>query len=321
MWGAHLLPESGDMKRRRFLYILALAGCIVFYGAYQKWFSWIVLLAVLALPWFSLLLSLRAMLGTRLRLTVPERVVQGTRTVVKLEVRCPVPQVPYRGGIRVTKPITGESWILRSGDSLPTEHCGGLILRLEKASVYDYLGLFSIKLRRPPVCVVRVMPKRTELPVPEELPQYTAKAWRPKQVSVFAENHEIRQYQPGDPLTLVHWKLSAKTEEMMLREPMEPDCGMIRLIMDLCGTPDELDRKFARLQCFGDWLLGRGVSFQVLALTGKGTESWSISGEWEFGKCVDALMCAPFAPDGSIRERNTDAGRVYIGGDPYEAEA
>ena len=307
------------MAGRRFIYTLSLAGCVVFYGAYQKWFSWIVLLAMLLLPWFSLLLSLRAMLSMKPKLNLPERIRQGTDADVRLDLRCHGIRPPFRCKIRLIKPNTGENRIVREGQPLPTEHIGGLILRTERAGIFDYLGLFRRSLRKSPACIVRVMPATAELPIPEEITRVLARAWKPKHGGGYAENHEIRPYQPGDALNLVHWKLSEKADELMLREPMEPDQGMMLLTMDMNGSPDELDRKFSRLLCYGNYLLTHGVVFRVLTLTGNGLESWFIREPSELNACVDALLCAPFAPSGTIRERKHRVPWQYhIGGEPDE---
>jgi len=308
------------MTGRRICYILALAGCVGFYIAYQKWFAWIALLAVLFLPWFSLLLSLRAMLHLKLRLTAADRMVQDTDSIIRLDLHGVGVRPPFGCRIRVSKPNTGENWILRSGDALPTEHCGGLSVRVEKAKVYDSLGLFSIKVRKPPVCMVRVLPADTDLPIPEEMSRVLARAWKPKHGGGYAENHEIRPYRPGDTLNLVHWKLSAKADALMLREPMEPDQGMMLLTMDLCGTPAELDRKYSRLICYGHYLVRHGVAFAVTVLTGNGIETWFIREESEFADCVDTLLCTPFAPEGTVRTQKYSAPWQYhIGGEPDEA--
>ncbi len=308
------------MAGRRICYILALAGCVGFYIAYQKWFAWIVLLTVLFLPWFSLLLSLRAMLCLKLRLTLPERITQGADINIRLDLHGTGIRPPFVCRIRVSKPCTGENWILRPGDALPTEHCGGLSVRVEKAKVYDFLGLFRIKIKKPPVSMVRVLPEKTELPIPEEITHVLARAWKPKHGGGYAENHEIRPYRPGDTLNLVHWKLSAKADALMLREPMEPEQGMMLLTMDLQGTPTELDRKFSRLLCYGQYLIRHGAAFEVIALTGNGIETWFVREESEFSDCVDALLCTPFAPEGTIRERKrTAVWQYHIGGEPDEA--
>lgn len=307
------------MALRRIYYIMALAGCLMFYLAYQKWFSWIVLLAVFFLPWMSLLLSLRAMICTKMKLTAPERVELGNEAKIRLEVKSPVPRPPFRCRIRVTKPITGESIILKRRDILPADHCGGLTVQIERAKLYDYLGLFSRKIRRIPACTVRVMPKPVEMPVPPDLTRYLARAWRPKQGGGYAENHEIRPYHPGDTLNLVHWKLSSKMDSLMLREPMEPDQGLMLLTLDLCGTPDELDRKLGRLLWLGKMLLDRQIRFTVIAMTGNGIETWLVPSEWSLNHCMDELLCTPYAAEGSVRDRNYSAAwQFHIGGEPDE---
>ena len=103
--------------------------------------------------------------------------------------------------------------------------------------------------------------------------------------------------------TYIHWKLSAKTDELVLREPMEPEQGRAVLTMDLNGTPDELDLKFSRLFSYGNRLLGTGIPFEVLTLTGNGIETWIIHEKWQLNKCTDALLCTPFAKEGSLRDR------------------
>ena len=50
------------MTLRRIVYAAALLGAVVFYWAYREWLSWLVLMLLVFLPWFSLLLSLPAML-------------------------------------------------------------------------------------------------------------------------------------------------------------------------------------------------------------------------------------------------------------------
>ena len=307
------------MVGRRILYILSLAGCLVFYCAYQKWFSWIVLLAMVLLPWFSLLLSLRAMLGTQLKLIVPERITKGRKAKIRMEIRCPTVRPPLMYRIRVSGLNTGETWILYEGDSLPLDHCGGLMIQSEGAAVCDYLGLFRLKVRKTPVRIVKVMPRSAEMPLPESLNRYLAKAWRPKQGGGYAENHEIRPYHPGDTLNLVHWKLSAKVDSLMLREPMEPDQGLMLLTLDLSGSSDELDRKYSRLLCFGKKILNRGAAFEVIALTGNGLESWLIREDSDLRECIDALFCTPCAKEGSVCGRKFSASlQLHIGGEPDE---
>ena len=56
------------------------------------------------------------------------------------------------------------------------------------------------------------------------------------------------------------------------------------------------------------------------ALTGAGIESRAVSGEASFSKCVEGLLCAAPAGEGSIRDREFRASwQYYIGGGTDEA--
>ncbi len=308
------------MAKNRILYILALVGSAVFYIAYEEWISWIILFAMLILPWFSLVLSLRAILRLRIKLEVPEHIAQGAAAKVITEANCPTGIPPYKCKIKITKPITGEKWLVCPEKCLPSEHCGGLTVSTARTVVYDYLGLFRFKVRKTPARIVRVIPKNETLPIPEEFNRILARSLRAKHGGGFSENHEIRPYRPGDTLNLIHWKLSAKTDELMLREPMEPDQGLALLTLDINGTPEELDRKFSRLTCYGSFLLAHEVAFEVLALTANGIETWIIREETEWKTCINSLLCAPFAPKGSVKEHKFKAfWHYHIGGEPDEA--
>ena len=156
--------------------------------------------------------------------------------------------------------------------------------------------------------------------VPPDLTRYLARRWHPKPGGGYAENHEIRQYHPGDNLNQIHWKLSAKVGDLMLREPMEPERGLMLLTMDLKGNPSELDVKFGYLLWLGNWLLEQKISFDVCVLTGNGIENRTVRDQWEFQKCMEMLLCAPLAQDGSVTERTFSAAwRHHIGGELSEA--
>ncbi len=299
---------------------MLLAGSLVFYVAYQEWLSCVLLLFVVGLPWLSLAASLPAMENMRLELDAPERLTMSSRGEATLAGRCALPHPPVRGKIQVKFFLTGESRIIKSGEDLPTKHCGGLLLQPVRARVYDYLGLFRKKIRKTESRTVLVLPRRVEMRTPPDLERYLAKAWRPKFGGGFAENHELRLYRPGDNLNQVHWKLSAKTGKLILREPMEPERGLVLLTLDLCGTPEELDCKFGRLLWLGEYLLERNVAFQVRALTASGVESWTVDNPASLHDCIRNLLCTAPARTGTIRDRAYQASwQHYIGGEPDEA--
>lgn len=307
------------MIKGRLIYFLALLGSLVFYIAYQQWFAWILLNLMLFLPWLSLLLSLGAILRTRMEPAAAARIPMGTHETIQLKVSSQSPLLPHRSKIRITNPMTGETRILKPGDKLPTEHCGGWQARLYRPKVCDYLGLFRFPVRKTEIRTFLVLPNPVAMAVPPDLHQYLTQRWRPKPGGGYAENHEIRQYHPGDSINQIHWKLSAKAGELMLREPMEPERGLMLLTMDLCGDSQELDSKLGRLLWLGNYLLGQNVPFDVRVLTGNGIESQTIREERDLNKCLEALLCTCPASEGSIRDRTfTAAWQHHIGGEQDE---
>ena len=307
------------MIKRRIIYLLALIGSFVFYMAYQQWFAWILLQVMVFFPFLSLLLSIGAMTGLRMKLDVASRIPMGHTEKVDLKVSCKLPQPPYRSKIRITKPLTGEKWTLKPGAKLPTEHCGKLHIQLYKPGVTDYLGIFRLKVRKTTEQAVFVLPQPVDMEIPPNLTKYLEPRWRPKPGGGYAENHEIRQYHPGDNLNQIHWKLSAKVGELMLREPMEPERGLMLLTMDLNGTASELDQKMGQLLWLSQWLLEREITFDIRVLTANGIENWTIRNEDDINKCVEILLGTPFAREGTIRDKFFKASwRHHIGGEQSE---
>lgn len=307
------------MFGRRVWYLTALIGALAFYLAYGEWFSYILLLWVAGLPWLSLLLSLPAIVTFRLDPEVPEHVRQGEKAEVSLIGSSRFPLPPFKGKIRLRNCQTGAVTRYFPEQGLPTAHCGGFALTVKRPRVCDYLGLFAFPARIQGGRTVVVRPEPVPMPQPPALEELQPKAWKPKPGGGFAENHELRDYRPGDGLNQVHWKLTAKTGAMTIREPMEPVRGVLLVTMDLMGDPEELDRKFGHLQWLGDVLLEREAPFQLRVLTGAGVRAWSVGTQQELKRAVDALLRAPLSEGGSIQDQGCAASWLcHIGGQKDE---
>lgn len=303
------------MAGRRIVYLTVLLGCLGFYLAYQQWLAWFLLLTVGLLPWFSLGISLPAMLRFRAEVFGPQQVSMGEEAQVQLlgYNRLPVP--PFRGRLRLVRRTTGERWKHKALLPLPTDHCGALEATPERVRVYDYLGLIGLPVKNVAGRVFLVRPRPVEIPDLPELERYLARAWRPKPGGGFSENHELRLYRPGDCLNQIHWKLTAKTGKITIREPMEPDRGLVLVTMNLRGTPEVLDRKFGRLVWLGNHLLEVGLDFEIRALTADGVQSFPVTAEAGLWEAVDTLLSVNPAPEGDLRNMNYNADWHYhIGG-------
>ena len=305
------------MWERRVFYLIALLCGAVFWVVYQKWLAWFLLLTLLALPLFSLALSLFPMGKVKAELRCPgiTRVGVPSRSSLRLESKFPTPPVSCK--IRLVNSLTGERYVGQVGELIPTEHCGKITIIPEKPRIFDYLGLFSRRLPLQESCSVMILPK----PIPGELPKY-GKAdtcgLRPKRGGGVAENHELRLFRPGDERRNVHWKMTAKTGKLIYREGMEPIKSGFVMTLSLFGTPGELDRKLGQLLWSCRELLRQKQEHKVLCATGKGVLTFIVTNETTLEEMLLTLISSPPAARDILPESRDAFWHYRIGGDGNE---
>jgi len=54
---------------------------------------------------------------------------------------------------------------------------------------------------------------------------------KPKHGGGYAEEHELREYRPGDMVNSIHWKLSSKTDKVIVREPLTSQDAKIYIVV------------------------------------------------------------------------------------------
>lgn len=128
---------------------------------------------------------------------------------------------------------------------LSAVHCGVLSFVFEKVSVSDVLGIFQARCRYPQ--------KASEFPIlPEQrdgkFPEKSGKSAGLKDEEKEPDAYEIRPFRQGDTMHQIHWKVSARTEEILVREfPEEKKKGVL-LWLDL--QSDTVTRDRQEWDCF-----------------------------------------------------------------------
>ena len=304
------------MLRNWLVYLLGLAGALVFHIYYFGWYSWFVLVLAVALPWFSLLVSLLAMLRTRLRMDAPALLTRNEAAYVTLRAGNGfLPQPLCRFRLTITAVMTGERRSLRQSTQsqgswyvpLDTAHAGAYLCQVEKARVYDYLGLFRLPVRAPaPVeTVIRPVPREpARLP---NLSHFLVRRLKPKPGGGFSEEHELRDYRPGDSMREIHWKLSVKTDRTIVREAQEPVRGLTLLTFDLRGTPGRVDATLEELLWLSQWLLDHDTPHQILWIdpTDCETATAPIESPADLEALLSRLLRTPLRPDTPSLEGRT----------------
>ncbi|MDD4165080.1 MAG: DUF58 domain-containing protein [Eubacteriales bacterium] len=267
------------MLKRWITYLAVLTGAIAFYGIYDGYNSYFLLISVLLFPFFTLAISLFGMLRMRICLQpLPTEIKRGEVINAELNInpRCIFPlsliKITYtarnitfsRNQSKVTTYIYG---CTETNVPLPldTSHVGCIFLDISRVKVYDYIGLFSLSVKTPEKRHITIMPN-TERPVPMPsfpIDKINSKGLKPKPGGGFAEDYDLREYRIGDPINAVHWKLTSKLKKLVIREPLISEKGKLLICFNLFGKAEDLDSVFGQITYISFYLLRRMIEFNL----------------------------------------------------------
>ncbi len=149
--------------------------------------------------------------------------------------------------MKVSSVLRGESTFVRS---VAFSGTGTYKVRLKKLKVYDFTGLFSGKVRTKGEKKVQVMPRLHDIPVRLSLAvrNFFGEADVYDEESPGHDNSElfdVREYRAGDRLQNIHWKLTAKQDELMVKEHSLPKACPVVLFLDV--HPSKRMRRMERM--------------------------------------------------------------------------
>jgi len=131
----------------------------------------------------------------------------------------------------------GESNMIRN---VVFGQAGKYAITLKNVRVYDRTGLLYMNRRMRQTRYIHVAPPYYDVPVRLTMATKNfygeADVYDEKQPGYDqSETFQIRAYQRGDRLQNVHWKLTAKQEELMVKENALPNCCPVILFLELFG--------------------------------------------------------------------------------------
>ena len=140
------------------------------------------------------------------------------------------------------KPYGRKSFTLAIGDSC----CGNIAVELTEVRISDPLNLFvkKIPLLKKAETEYLVLPVVAELPIKkDELDRYDMESYRYSQNRKGDDSSEtfgIKTYVPGDNIKAIHWKLSGKMGDIVLREYGLPVENHVLVIADKRNTDENM---------------------------------------------------------------------------------
>lgn len=216
-----------------------------FYGITLVAFEFLLFLAMFCLSWY-----LKRMVKARLMVRIPA-VQKGEEIQVELhlENRGFLPVTKLLFWIAAENPGIARSVRLPVMASVPAhrqgsescqavaEYCGRYRFRAVKGKVWDYLGIFSRKILCAEDAYVNVLPGfyRMEIGVSERTRMFPADGDEydtHRSGDDPSEIFQIREFRDGDTLQRIHWKLSAKADELMTKELGLPVGYRVLLLVD-----------------------------------------------------------------------------------------
>ena len=285
-----------------FSYLLCLCAVYLFRVVYHGWFGVYFFLVLITAPLLILLLSLPSVISLKLHTECSRYCRKGESREGRLIFRT-VWKIPAgRVGVRVEMKnrFTGESTAndhlydhitdVRCAIPLPAKRCGRVDLRVVRWECSDLLSFFSFRKKNPKAAFYTVLPLAS---APDPAPDLDAALsrevhYKPKPGGGFAEEHELREYRPGDPSNSIHWKLSAKTDRLIVREALEALEDQIFLVL---ADPGEDDRGLSVLAWLSSELCRRELPHQIVS-----GMVFQVNAEEDLPLILSELLAEPFQP-------------------------
>lgn len=269
------------MLKNILIYFFILAAAFSFSVFYYDWFSWFLLIVVICVPLVSLVISLPFMIITLIRglecfcdesVSNFDSLHIGVRSTNGKSLMCPYLKIKFKTTNSFA--LTRKSVVLKYGGVISkpvvvlskslSRHCGCVDIRVGFGRVYDFTGIFflPVRLKFSGSCAVMPLPQKPEL-----LPDAQSTVilgYKPKPGGGFSDDYELREYRSGDSLKNIHWKLSSKYDDLIVKAPSEAIYKMLVIKPETTDTPDLNDFILARFIYVCSFFLDNEAEFYAL---------------------------------------------------------
>lgn len=304
------------MAQRRAEYICILIAAILFYAFCTDFISLFTLLNVLFLPVMSVVLTCFSGLSLEASIENPDTTQAEVGDELRVYVRVRNPARLGGARVRMNLLINYElegkvhtekmRFVTERSEQMTAclvsaQHSGRITCRIEKLRLYDYLWLFAIPGKAShDRCSFTVMPKLPDidpLAVPTLREDFESSIYAQNRPGRdYSEVYEIRSYREGDPISSIHHKLSAKREELVVREgsyPVGSRLMLLSILPDWTGTIEECEEVLTAVFSVSSFLTADGLDHVIAWLDEddpSGLMQMSVSDEESFYEAAACVM-------------------------------
>lgn len=179
--------------------------------------------------------------------------------------------------------------------------CGQTEIRLKQIRCCDIMGLNTVTVETPKPARVTVYPERLPLGVSADSSlsgfQEGAQQTISRRGNDPSEVFELREYRPGDDVRSIHWKLSGKTEEFLVKESSDTSHYSTMVLLDaglMAGTrrcgEELLSAAVGLALTFSEKLLDLGVLHYIGLPACERLHFRQITEQAEYVKMTDTWM-------------------------------
>ena len=246
------------------VYIAVLIAVFLFHIFYAAWFSQFIFTVILLMPIVSLIASLPFMIMSAINgftlicprsVNINDNIYLGISHKAKRFQFVPFIKVTLKanniftkkykkltlkyGGNMSKSALINDNWI--------TSNCGCIRFSTKYIKVYDFMGIFFIPVKVKFRANTIVLPKPMKPALLPDSDSSVIVGYKAKPGGGFSDFYELRQYQSGDSLKNIHWKLSSKQDELIVREPCEPIFNKLIIKIELTDDTKVNDFILGRL--------------------------------------------------------------------------
>lgn len=263
------------------VYLCLLACAFLFNIFYFEWFSWILFLILICVPILSILISMPFMIKAAVNgVVIESNGVVNINSVFKVKLKSNANKFLFFPLIKIK--LSTYSSLGNKNKNFRLSYCGNLgsgkpevklnfkkndltrhsaSIRISKkyCRVYDFLGLFFIPVKSSVNADCLVLPREIR---PKLLPDKNIMKIKTYKKGMTSSNdiYDIRKYRSGDEVKNIHWKLSAKYNDLYIKEPLLPVYYTTAVKPVYNDNPDANDDITARLIYVSNYCIKRHLS-------------------------------------------------------------
>lgn len=197
------------------------------------------------------------------------------------------------------------------------EQCGRTAVKCSSIVLRDQLNLFCVPVKPFQEVYTVIYPRSVDLDV--VLSREVTRAPRGdglmqnRKGNDPSEMYDLREYQPGDDIRSIHWKLSSKTDTLILRQASDPAHFNVALLPDFgrkvqgkTTDPQTINAAVAYGTSLGSELIRQGVPFCMAIPTGDGLELCEVRTRRDHEQIVARWLSTP------VQENSGDGLQYFL---------